>query len=170
MQPVRLRIFDHSNFHRLDPSLGHGASLFIGDNAESKTSLLESVYLLATMKELRAETEAHVIRREVTGEPIWAARGTGGGILSVTAPSGRVVGVNVRSSTQRSVTAGEAYLPARSRLLHPHHRGSVVPEALQVVVCALFPAEQVHDDVTVVKERPAGAGLALAAHELRLIT
>ncbi len=74
MRLLRLRLFDYRNFHRLDLSLGPGASVFIGENAQGKTNLLESIYLLATMKELRAETEAQVIRREVTDDPIPAAR------------------------------------------------------------------------------------------------
>lgn len=97
----RLRHFDHRDFHRPSLSLGHGASLFIADNAEGKTNLLEYVYLLATMKELRAETEAQVIRREVTDEPIRGVRGGGGGILSVTASSGRVVGGSQASRWHR---------------------------------------------------------------------
>ena len=74
MRLLRLRLFDYRNFHRLDLSLGPGASVLIGENAQGKTNLLESVYLLATMKELRAETEAQVIRREVTDDLIPAAR------------------------------------------------------------------------------------------------
>ncbi len=62
MRLLRLQLFDYRNFHRLDLSLGPGASLFIGANAQGKTNLLESVYLLATTKELRADTEAQVIR------------------------------------------------------------------------------------------------------------
>ena len=74
MRLLRLRLFDYRNFHRLDLSFGPGASVLIGENAQGKTNLLESVYLLATMKELRAETEAQVIRREVTDDLIPAAR------------------------------------------------------------------------------------------------
>ena len=77
MRLLRLQLFDYRNFHRLDLSLGPGASVFVGGNAQGKTNLLESIYLLATMKELRAETEAQVIRREVIEEAIPAARVVG---------------------------------------------------------------------------------------------
>jgi DNA replication and repair protein RecF len=74
---LRLLLSDYRNFHRLDLSLGPGASLFVGDNAQGKTNLLEAVYLLATMKELRAETESQLIRRAVLDDPISAARVVG---------------------------------------------------------------------------------------------
>jgi len=79
MRLHRLQLFDYRNFHRLDLSLGPGASVFIGANAQGKTNLLEAVYLLATMKELRAESEAQVIRREAAADPIPAARVAGEG-------------------------------------------------------------------------------------------
>ena len=77
MRLLRIQLFDYRNFHRLDLSLGPGASVFVGGNAQGKTNLLESIYLLATMKELRAETEAQVIRRQALDEAIPAARVVG---------------------------------------------------------------------------------------------
>ena len=77
MRLLRLQLFDYRNFHRLDLVPGPDASLFVGANAQGKTNLLEAVYLLATMKELRAETDAQVIRREVTDDPIPVARVVG---------------------------------------------------------------------------------------------
>jgi len=79
MRLSRVQLSNYRNFHRLDLSLGPGASVFIGANAQGKTNLLESVYLLATMKELRAESEAQVIRREAAADPIPAARVVGEG-------------------------------------------------------------------------------------------
>src|SRR3972149_1123759 len=79
MRLLRLQLADYRNFHRLDLSLGPGASVFIGANAQGKTNLLEAVSLLATMKELRAESEAQVIRREAAADPIPAARVVGEG-------------------------------------------------------------------------------------------
>ncbi len=77
MRLLRLQLFDYRNFHRLDLTLSSGASVFVGGNAQGKTNLLESVYLLATMRELRAETEAQVIRRQATDDPMPAARVVG---------------------------------------------------------------------------------------------
>jgi DNA replication and repair protein RecF len=79
MRLSRVQLSNYRNFHRLDLSLGPGASVFIGANAQGKTNLLEAVYLLATMKELRAESEAQVIRRQAAADPIPAARVVGEG-------------------------------------------------------------------------------------------
>ncbi|MEX0800030.1 MAG: DNA replication and repair protein RecF [Dehalococcoidia bacterium] len=77
MRLLRLLLFDYRNFHRLQVTLAPGASVFVGDNAQGKTNLLEAVYLLATTKELRAETEAQLIRRAALDDPIPAARVVG---------------------------------------------------------------------------------------------
>jgi len=77
MRLLRLQLSDYRNFHRLDLSLGPGASVFVGGNAQGKTNLLESVYLLATMKEVRAETEVQVIRWQATEEAMPVARVVG---------------------------------------------------------------------------------------------
>ncbi len=60
MRLLPLQLSDYLNFQRLDLSPSSGSSVFVGDNAEGKTNLLESIHLPATMKELRAETEAQV--------------------------------------------------------------------------------------------------------------
>jgi DNA replication and repair protein RecF len=77
MRLLRLRLFDYRNFHRLDFSPGPGASVLVGTNAQGKTNLLESAYLLATMKELRVETEAQIIRWQVVEDAIPVARVVG---------------------------------------------------------------------------------------------
>ncbi len=53
MRLRRLQLFDYRNFHRLDIELPEPSALFIGDNAQGKTNLLEAVFLLATMRGLR---------------------------------------------------------------------------------------------------------------------
>jgi DNA replication and repair protein RecF len=77
MRLLRLQLSDYRNFHRLDLSLTPGASLFVGANAQGKTNLLESAYLLATMRELRAEAEAQVIRWQAAKAAMPAARVVG---------------------------------------------------------------------------------------------
>ncbi len=58
-----LQLFDYRNFRRLEVDLDGGLSVFVGDNAQGKSNLLEAVYLLATLRALRAETDAQLIRR-----------------------------------------------------------------------------------------------------------
>lgn len=60
MRLLPLQLSDYLNFQRLDLSPSSSSNVLVGDNAEGKTNLLESIHLLATMKELRAETEAQV--------------------------------------------------------------------------------------------------------------
>ena len=44
----RLQLFDYRNFERLDIELGSKVALFVGDNAQGKTNLLEAVYFVDT--------------------------------------------------------------------------------------------------------------------------
>jgi DNA replication and repair protein RecF len=74
MRLRRLQLFDYRNFSRLDIELPANLALFIGDNAQGKTNLLEAVYLLATLRGLRVETDAQLIRHEVLADPMPAAR------------------------------------------------------------------------------------------------
>jgi DNA replication and repair protein RecF len=74
MRLTRLQLFDYRNFERLDIELPANVALFVGDNAQGKTNLLEAVYLLATMRGVRVETDAQLIRRDLLTEPMPAAR------------------------------------------------------------------------------------------------
>jgi DNA replication and repair protein RecF len=74
MRVQRLQLFDYRNFHRLDTEIPAQVALFIGANAQGKTNLLEAVYLVATLRGLRTETDVQLIRREVLDDPLPAAR------------------------------------------------------------------------------------------------
>ena len=74
MRLLRLQLFDYRNFHRLDLEMPRGPSIFIGNNAQGKTNLLEAVYLLATMRALHSETDVQLIRRQSLDGVIPAAR------------------------------------------------------------------------------------------------
>ena len=77
MKLTRLQLFDFRNFHRLDLPLDSGPAVFVGDNAQGKTNLLEAIYLLATMRSPRAETDAQLVRQEALGDVLPAARAVG---------------------------------------------------------------------------------------------
>jgi len=74
MRVQRLQLFDYRNFHRLDIEIPSKIALLVGANAQGKTNLLEAVYLLATLRGLRVETDAQLIRREMLSDPLPAAR------------------------------------------------------------------------------------------------
>ena len=77
MRLDRLEVSDYRNIQRLAVDLPGGLSVFIGDNAEGKSNLLEAVYLLATMRALRAENDAQLIRRDALDDVLPAARVVG---------------------------------------------------------------------------------------------
>src|SRR5207244_10038393 len=72
-----LALTNFRNYARLDLDLPSGPVLFVGENAQGKTNLLEAVYLLATTRSLRASSESELIRRAVLADPLAAARVVG---------------------------------------------------------------------------------------------
>ena len=72
-----LQLTDYRNFERLSLELPAAPCVVVGANAQGKSNLLEAVYLLATMRALRAETEAQLIRRETLSDVLPAARVVG---------------------------------------------------------------------------------------------
>jgi len=62
LRELRLRQF--RNYAELNLPLGDGLNIFVGENAQGKSNLLEAVYLLATSRSLRAGRESEMIRRD----------------------------------------------------------------------------------------------------------
>lgn len=73
MRLVHLRVTNYRNFRRLDLELPAGVSVFVGDNAQGKSNLLEAAYLLAVMRATRAETDIQLVNRECWEDPLAAA-------------------------------------------------------------------------------------------------
>jgi DNA replication and repair protein RecF len=61
----------------LDLEISGDVAVFIGDNAQGKSNLLEAIYLLVTMRVVRAETDLQLICREVLSDVQPAARVVG---------------------------------------------------------------------------------------------
>lgn len=74
MRLTHLSLTNFRNFTRLDLDIPAGAVLLIGDNAQGKTSLLEAVYLLATLSSFHASTERQVINFLESRQPLAVAR------------------------------------------------------------------------------------------------
>ena len=64
----RLSLKDFRNYRRLDLSLAPGLTIFQGENAAGKTSILEALYLLATTKSPRAGAEQELVNLETVAE------------------------------------------------------------------------------------------------------
>src|SRR2546423_8429366 len=64
---AHLRLRDFRNYARLDADFAPGLHLFLGDNAQGKTSILEAIYLLATVRSFRGVGSAQMVRHNQSG-------------------------------------------------------------------------------------------------------
>jgi DNA replication and repair protein RecF len=69
-----LRLQNYRNYAQAHVQLGRGLNLFVGDNAQGKSNLLESIYLLSTLRSSRASTDADLVRKEVLDSEFPVAR------------------------------------------------------------------------------------------------
>lgn len=71
---THLSLTNFRNFTRLDTDVPLGTTLLVGSNAQGKTSLLEAVYMLATLTSFHAESDRQLINFLQTREPLAVAR------------------------------------------------------------------------------------------------
>lgn len=64
----KLTLKDFRNYRRLDLRLSPGLTIFQGENASGKTTLLEALYLLATTKSPRAGSDQELVSFEAEAE------------------------------------------------------------------------------------------------------
>ena len=62
MRVSRLELFDFRNYNHLRIEPGAGLNVFVGNNAQGKTNLLEAVCALATTKSVRAGRDNEMVR------------------------------------------------------------------------------------------------------------
>jgi DNA replication and repair protein RecF len=74
MYLTHLSITDFRNISRLDKDIPCGSLLFVGANAQGKTSLLEAIYYLATMTSFRAESDRPLFNLIAARQPLAVAR------------------------------------------------------------------------------------------------
>src|SRR5258705_3056208 len=67
MHLAQLRLRDFRNYARLDATFSAGFHLFLGDNAQGKTNILEAIYLIATLRSFRGVGSAQMVRHEHKG-------------------------------------------------------------------------------------------------------
>jgi DNA replication and repair protein RecF len=63
----QLKLRDFRNYARLDARFEPGFHLFLGDNAQGKTNILEAIYLLSTLRSFRGVGGAQMIRHGQKG-------------------------------------------------------------------------------------------------------
>jgi DNA replication and repair protein RecF len=71
---LHLSLTNFRSFTRLDINVPQGTIVLVGDNAQGKTTLLESVYFLATLTSFHAESDRQLINFLIAPEPLAVAR------------------------------------------------------------------------------------------------
>ena len=77
MRLTHLLLTDYRNIERLEIDLPGRVGVFVGENAQGKSNILEAIYMLATIRAARAEQDAQVIRRAALDDVLPAARVVG---------------------------------------------------------------------------------------------
>ncbi|MCX5779983.1 MAG: DNA replication and repair protein RecF [Firmicutes bacterium] len=67
MKIDKLQVREFRNLAKIDYYPGPGLNVFVGDNAQGKTSLLESIYVLATGTSFRTATDANLVKYDADG-------------------------------------------------------------------------------------------------------
>lgn len=62
MHLAHLRLRDFRNYARFDVDFSPGFHVLLGDNAQGKTNILESIYLMATLRSFRGVGSAQMVR------------------------------------------------------------------------------------------------------------
>lgn len=74
MHLTHISLTDFRAFSRLDLDVPRRILLLLGDNAQGKTTFLESIYFLATFTSFFAQTDRQLINFNVAGSPLTVAR------------------------------------------------------------------------------------------------
>jgi DNA replication and repair protein RecF len=69
-----LQIANYRNYGRVALKLDKGLNLFVGENAQGKSNLLEAIYLLSTLRSSRASSDADLVRRDLLNTEFPVAR------------------------------------------------------------------------------------------------
>jgi DNA replication and repair protein RecF len=64
---AHLKLRDFRNYARLDADFAPGFHLLLGENAQGKTNILESIYLIATLRSFRGVGSAQMVRHGQKG-------------------------------------------------------------------------------------------------------
>ncbi|MGH2610116.1 MAG: DNA replication/repair protein RecF, partial [Tepidiformaceae bacterium] len=69
-----LQLANYRNYARVQLKLEKGLNLFVGENAQGKSNLLEAIYLLSTLRSSRASLDADLVRRDILASEFPVAR------------------------------------------------------------------------------------------------
>ena len=138
----RLSLTNFRNYARQDFEFGRGTVLLLGANAQGKTNVLEAIFLLATGRSERSDSDADYIA--------WAVR-------DETQPYARIEGTAVRGGGETSVDltiVGRegAHGLIASKRLKLNGVAKRASDALGAITAVLFTT----DDMELVKGAPSG--------------
>lgn len=74
MYIFELQLTNYRNYVRTGIKLEKGLNLFMGDNAQGKSNLLEAVYLLSTLRSSRASHDSDLVRKDILSSDFPVAR------------------------------------------------------------------------------------------------
>lgn len=114
MRLETIRLADFRNYESLDLRFGEGINLLVGENAQGKSNLLESVYLLATGRSYRGAAESDLTRWGAAGFAVrgLVRRSYGEVILEVVYQTDRRKRVRVNGADVRRLSELFGYLTA----------------------------------------------------------
>lgn len=69
-----LQLTNYRNYVRSAVRLEKGLNVFVGDNAQGKSNLLEAIYLLSTLRSSRASTDSDLVRNDILKSDFPVAR------------------------------------------------------------------------------------------------
>jgi DNA replication and repair protein RecF len=69
-----LQLANYRNYVRTGLELRKGLNLFVGDNAQGKSNLLEAIYLLSTLRSNRASSDSDLVRKDIMQSEFPVAR------------------------------------------------------------------------------------------------
>ncbi len=120
-----LRLSNYRNYQDLNLTFSEGTNIFYGDNAQGKTNILESLYMIATTKSHRAVHDKDLIR---FGQDE-------GHIRTVIIKKGidYQVDMHLRSSRAKGIAINEQKLKRASELIGLLHIVFFSPEDLTIV-------------------------------------
>ena len=71
---LNLQASNYRNYAQASLELGKGPNIFVGENAQGKSNLLEAIYLLSTLRSSRASSDSDLVRKDILDSDFPVAR------------------------------------------------------------------------------------------------
>ncbi len=71
---LNVQVTNYRNYAQASLELKRGLNIFVGDNAQGKSNLLEAIYMLSTLRSSRASSDSDLVRRDIIDSDFPVAR------------------------------------------------------------------------------------------------